>query len=75
MKQVDFDVRVLTLNPGGINGAFTHDSAVAWVKENYPYAQGWKVETVQHIQMSADGVSILFFLTKWVDDMVSAKAK
>ena len=75
MKQVDFDVRVLTLNPGGINGGFTHQSAVAFVKENYPVELGWRVESVQNIQMSADGVSILFFLTRWEDNTVSAKAK
>ena len=68
MKQVDFDIRVLTLNPGGINGGFTHETAVAFIKENYPAALGWRVESVEHVQMSADGISVLFFITRWLEE-------
>ena len=65
MKQVDFDVRVFTLNPGGINGGFTHGGMVEYVKENYPAADGWEVRSVENVQMSADGVSVLVFLAKY----------
>jgi hypothetical protein len=67
MKQVDFDVRVFTLNPGGINGGFTHEGMVAYIKEHYPFKSGWKVESVSDVQMSADGISVLVFLAKYVD--------
>lgn len=73
MKQVDFDVRVLTLNPGGINGGYTHEKMVEFVKANYPYELGWKVESVANIQMSADGVSVMLFLARYESDTVSSK--
>jgi hypothetical protein len=66
MKQVDFDVRVFTLNPGGINGGYTHEGMVAFVKANYPSKDGWEVRSVENVQMSADGVSVLVFLAKYV---------
>lgn len=75
MKQVDFALRVRTLNPGGINGGYTPESLTEWVKQNYPFERGWKVESVLHTQTSADGVSVMLFLAKYEDDTVSTKTK
>lgn len=73
MRQVDFALRVRTLNPGGVNGGYTPESLTEWVKTAYPFEDGWKVESVLHTQTSADGVSVLLFLARYVDDVVSAK--
>lgn len=75
MKQVDFAIRVRTMNPGGVNGAYSSEGLTEWVKQNYPASDGWKVESVQYTQTTADGVSVLLFLAKYENDTVSAKVK
>jgi hypothetical protein len=74
-KQIDFALRVRTLNPGGVNGGYTPENLTAWVKSEYPFEDGWKVENVLHTQTSADGVSVLLFLARYADDSVSVKTK
>lgn len=75
MKQVDFAVRVLTLNPGGINGGFTSQGATQKIMQEHPFSEGWKIESIQNVQMSADGISVMLLLVKYADDTVSAKTK
>lgn len=75
MKQINFALRVRTLNPGGVNGGYTPEMLTEWAKKEYPFEQGWKLENVQHTQTSADGVSVLLVFTQWADDTVSTKAK
>lgn len=75
MKQVDFALRVRTLNPGGINGGYTPETLTEWAKKEYPFEHGWKLESVQHTQTSADGVSVLLVFTKWAEEVPSLKAK
>ena len=69
-RQIDFDVRVLTRNQGGINGAFRHEQMVEWIHQEYPTHLGWEVANVENIQLSADGVSVMLFLARyeWFDD-------
>jgi hypothetical protein len=72
-KQVDFAVRLLTLNQGGINGGFTSQGATQKIMTEHPFSDGWEIESIQHVQLSADGVSVLLLLVKYETDTVSVK--
>ena len=74
-KQVDFAVRVLTLNPGGINGGYTSRGATERILSEHPFSEGWEINSIQNVQMSADGVSVLLLLVKYETDTVSVKSK
>ena len=74
-RQVDFAVRVLTLNPGGINGGYTSRGATERILSEHPFSEGWEINSIQNVQMSADGVSVLLLLVKYETDTVSVKSK
>ena len=75
MKQVDFAVHVATLNQGGINGGMTSADFTAWIKQLHPFEKGWRIDSIDVVQTSADGISVAALVTQWTDDTVSAKAK
>ena len=72
-KQVDFAVRLLTLNPGGVNGGYTSRGATERILSEHPFSDGWEIHSVQNVQMSADGVSVMLLLVKYEIDTVSVK--
>ena len=74
-RQVDFAVRVLTLNPGGINGGYTSRGATERILSEHPFSEGWEIVSTQNVQMSADGISVLLLLVKYETDTVSVKSK
>lgn len=74
-KQVDFSVRVRTLNAGGLNGGQTPQMLSEEMKHEYPASDGWELVSVQNIQLSADGVSVLLFFSKYADEEVEVKSK
>jgi len=75
MKQVNFAVHVATLNQGGINGGLTSEDFTNWIKQLHPYSDGWKIDSINVVQTSADGISIAALVTQWQDDSVSTKTK
>jgi hypothetical protein len=75
MKQIDFAVRVITLNQGGINGGFTSQGATQKIMLEHPFSEGWQVHSIQNVQFSADGISVMFLLVKYESDTVSSKSK
>jgi len=75
MKQIDFAVRVLTLNPGGINGGYTSQGATQKIMLEHPFSDGWQVDSIQNVQMSADGISVMLLLVKYESDTMPTKSK
>jgi hypothetical protein len=75
MKQVDFAVHVATLNGGGLNGGMTSAGFTEWIKQLHPLDKGWRVDSINVVQVSADGISVAALVTQWTDDTVSNKAK
>jgi hypothetical protein len=76
MKQVDFDLRSFNLTAAGVeDGTTTRAKMNAFVKENYPFDQGWKIESV-HVTHNANNgqVMVALFLVKYEAE-VAAKSK
>lgn len=67
MKQIDFAIRIRTINAADVNGALTPDQLSQWAKKEYPFKDGWKLESVEHIQSSADGFSVLLFFARYTN--------
>jgi hypothetical protein len=67
MKQIDYAVRIRTINAADVNGAITPDQMSAWGKTEYPPKLGWELKSVEHIQTSADGFSVLLFFARYED--------
>lgn len=74
MKQVNFAVHIATLNPGGINGGMSSEGFTNWIKQLHPFEDGWRIDSVNFIQNTADGTSIVALVTQWKDDSVSIKS-
>ena len=75
MKQINFAVHVATLNQGGINGGMTSEGFTEWIKQLHPFSAGWRVDSINVVQTSADGISVAALVTQWADDTVSKSAK
>jgi hypothetical protein len=76
MKQVDFDVRVWNLVPAVIQqGTQTREDMLKFMKENYPAADGWKIESVSPAGINGGAISVLVFAARYVEDAPVAKAK
>jgi len=75
MKQVNFAVHVATLNQGGINGGMTSEGFTAWIKQQHPFESGWKIDSVQSIQNTADGISVVALVTQWTDEQSAKVSK
>lgn len=76
MKQIDFDVRVWNLTPAGAeDGTQTRADMLKFMKENYPMSDGWRVESVTPAGIHGGAISLVVYVARYADDMVSAKSK
>jgi hypothetical protein len=75
MKQVDFDVRSFNLTAHGTeDGTTTRSAMKEFIKTNYPFEQGWKIETLHVTHNPNNGqVMVAVFLVQY--EVEEAKAK
>lgn len=77
MKQTDFDIRSFNLTAhGNEDGTTTRDAMREFIKTNYPYERGWKIDSVHVTHNAVNGqVMVAVWLGRYEDDTVSTKAK
>jgi hypothetical protein len=65
MKQVDFDFRSFTLTGGGIeDGTMTRAQMNEFIKQNYPFKEGWQVFSV-HVTHTNQTVNVAIAFVKY----------
>lgn len=76
-KQIDFDVRVFKLTPQGTEaGTTTRIAMREFLKENYPFSQGWEIQNTFLATPEQNTVPLAVVLVRYEDvvDTVSTES-